>query len=130
MTADIKDYSLASPMNRPEYMKVRYKYLPDDIKKMYNLQAKVTPNKYIYIRINKGMYGLKQAAILAYDNLKRCLKYFGYAPVTGTVGVWKHDTRRTKFCLCVDDFGIKYYSKEDAQHLLNAIGQNYRYTTD
>ena len=33
-------------------------------------------------------------------------------------------------CLCVDNFGIKYYSKDDAQHLLNAIGSNYQYTTD
>ena len=130
MTADIKDYFLATPMARPEYMKVQYKHLPDDIRKKYNLQVKVTPNNYIYIRINKGMYGLKQAAVLAYNNLQRCLKPFGYAPVTGTVGVWKHDSRKTKFCLCVDDFGIKYYSKADAQHLLDAIGKNYRYTTD
>jgi hypothetical protein len=30
----------------------------------------------------------------------------------------------------VDDFGIKYYSKEDAQHLLDALGTTYKYTTD
>ena len=130
MTADIKDYFLATHMARPEYMKVHYKHLPDDIKKKYNLHTKVTPNNYIYIRFKKGMYGLKQAAILAYNNLQKCLKPFGYAPVAGTVGLWKHATKQTKFCLCVDDFGIKYYSKEDAQHLLNAIGHSYKYTTD
>ena len=73
------------------------------------------------------MYGLKQAAILAYNNLKGHLKPFGYTPVIGTVGVWQHATIQTKFCLCVDDFGIKYFSEEDAQHLLHAIGSNYRF---
>ena len=130
MTADIKDYFLATPMDRPEYMKVQFKHLPEDIKKKYNLHTKVTSNNYIYIRIKKGMYGLKQAAILAYDNLQQCLKPFGYTPVIGTVGVWQHDTRPTNFCLCVDDFGIKYHSKSDAQHLLNAIGAHYKYTSD
>jgi hypothetical protein len=30
----------------------------------------------------------------------------------------------------VDDFGIKYWSKEDADHLCNVIGANFRYTVD
>ena len=67
------------------------------------------------------MYGLKQAAILAYNNLQRSLKPFGYTPVTGTVGVWQHDMRPKKVYLYLDDFLIKYYSKADAQRLLNAI---------
>ena len=76
------------------------------------------------------MYGLKQAAILAYDNLQKNLKPFGYSPVVGTIGIWKHVTRPITFCLCVDDFGIKYTSKEDALHLLDSIGTNYKYTCD
>ena len=69
------------------------------------------------------MHGLKQAAILAYDNLKQCLKPFGYNSVTGTVGVWKNETIKPNLCLCVGGFGIKYYSKVDANHLFNAIGK-------
>ena len=76
------------------------------------------------------MYGLKQAAILAYDNLQANLKPFGYAPVIGTVGIWQYSTRPTTFCLCVDDFGIKYYTKQDAQYLLDSIGSEYKYTCD
>ena len=75
-------------MDRPEYMKVLYKHLLDDIKQKYNFHNKVTSNNYIYIHIKKGAYGLKQATILAYDNLQRSLKPFRYTPVTGTVGVW------------------------------------------
>ena len=76
------------------------------------------------------MYGLKQAALLAYNNLKENLRPHGYAPVPGTIGLWKHDKRNIHFCLCVDDFGIKYFNKADAQHLLQCLDQHYRYTTD
>ena len=130
MTADIKDYFLATSMKKTEYMKVKLKHIPEDIRIKYNLYDKVTSNEYVYIKIKKGMYGLKQAAILAYKNLQDNIKPFGYAPVLGTVRVWQHETRPTTFCLCVDDFGIKYHTKNDAQHLLDAIGKSYKYTTD
>ena len=130
MTADLASFFLASPMHRPEFMKIHINKFPKDIQTRYKLNEKVTSNGYIYIKIKKGMYGLKQAAILAYDFIKKNLAPFGYKPIPGTVGLWKHDTRRTIFCLCVDDFGIKYFSKDDANHLLNALGQSYKYTTD
>ena len=76
------------------------------------------------------MYGLKQAAVLAFDNLVSNLSTHGYKPIPHTIGLWEHTTRRTKFCLCVDDFGVKYFSKADADHLLTALGQNYTYTVD
>ena len=75
------------------------------------------------------MYGLKQAAILAYNQLKSCLEPFGYHPVPGTVGLWKHDSRPISFCLCVDDFGVKYFHKRDVKHLLQAIGNTFKYIT-
>ena len=71
------------------------------------------------------MYGLKQAAILAYKQLVKHLHPFGYTPVPHSLSLWTHDRKPTKFCLCVDDFGVKYYSKEDALHLINAIKQGY-----
>ena len=92
-------------------MQVRYKRIPPDIKERYSFKDKVTAHGYIYIHIKKGMYDLKQVAILAYDNLQRNLKPFGYDPVIGTVGIWQHEARPTNFCLCVDDFVIKYNKK-------------------
>ena len=38
MSADIKDYFLATPMDKAEYMKVQYKHIPEDIRLQYNLQ--------------------------------------------------------------------------------------------
>ena len=129
LTADIKDYFLATPMQREEHMKVKYKYFPPDIREYYNLHELVD-NDCICIRINKGMCGLKQAAMLAHDNLKQSLEPHGCTPVQGTVGLWKHKTRKTKFCLCVDDFGIKYFNREDADHLLNTLRKCYKMTVD
>ena len=39
-------------------------------------------------------------------------------------------TRKIYFCLCVDDFGIKYFDKADVEHLLDKIGSIYNYTTN
>ena len=49
MTADIKDYFLATPMQQAKYMKVQYKHTPIDIRLKYNLQSKVTEKRYAYI---------------------------------------------------------------------------------
>ena len=76
------------------------------------------------------MYGLKQAAILAYNNLVNNLQDDGYFPIPHTVGLWKHTTRKTIFCLCVDDFGIKYFNKDDANHLLTSLRKHYTVSTD
>ena len=71
MSADIKKYFIATPMAKAEYTKVQYKNIPEDIRQQYHLQEKVTSDKCIYIHIKKGMHGLKQAAILTYDQLKK-----------------------------------------------------------
>ena len=62
MSIDLKDFFLATPMKGNKYMRVNYKHFPDDIKKRYNLDDKATPSGNIFIKIKRGMYGLKQAA--------------------------------------------------------------------
>ena len=75
-------------MAQAEYMKAKYKRITDDIKDQYNLHEKVTSNYYIYIKIKKGMYDLKQATIFANNSLQANIRSFGYAPVIDTVGIW------------------------------------------
>ena len=116
-------------MPKPEFMRIAYKYIPPDIRLRYNLDSKVAEDGYIYIKIKRGMYGLKQAAILAHQQLVKNLAPFGYHPIPNT-NFWKHETRPTIFCLCVDDFGVKYFSKADADHLFSALAQHYQYTVD
>ena len=129
MSLDIKDFFLSSPMGTSEYMRIPSKYLPVDIVNRYNLKEKLH-HGYVYCRIKKGMYGLKQAAILAYNNLKNKLKPFGYEPIPHTDGLWKHNTKDITFCLCVDDFGIRYTNRSDVEHLINSLQQYYKLSTD
>ena len=88
---------------------------------------KVSSNSYIYIKIEKGIPGLKQAALLACEHLKNSLAPHEYYPILGTIRLQKCKTRLTKFCLHADDFGIKFQSKEDADYLYNAIRVNFKY---
>ena len=71
------------------------------------------------------MYGLKEAGIIAFDQLVRKLKLFGYDPMPHTPGLWRHTSRKTTFTLCVDNFGIQYFSKADSDHLIKAIQDTY-----
>ena len=73
---------------------------------------------------------LKQAALLAYEYLKNLLASYEYYLIPGTIALWEYKTRLTKFCLCIDDFGIKYWSKEDMDYLCNTIRVNFKYTDD
>ena len=74
-------------MEGDKYMKVVYKYFPEDIQTRYKLQEKVTASEHIYIKIKKGIYRLKQAAVLAYNNLKQNMAQYSYKPTVGTVGM-------------------------------------------
>ena len=130
MGLDLKDFFLASPMARPEYMRINYKHFPQDIKEMYNIDALKASDNYVYVKIKRGMYGLKQAAILAYEFLVTNLSHYGYKPLHHTLSVWTHETRPISFCLCVDDFGIKYFNKDDADHLLTSLQNHYTVTKD
>ena len=53
------------------------------------------------------MYGLKQAARLAFDNPVKLLVPHGYLPVQEYSGLWKHQTRHTVFTPCIENIGIK-----------------------
>jgi hypothetical protein len=121
-TGDLKDFFLQSNMKIFQYMRVHRRYLPQEVIDEYNLTpAHFDSHGYVYLEIRKGMYGLKEAAILAFEQLRDHLAPFGYHPVRHTPGLWKHDTRPTTFTLAVDDFGIKYFSQADADHLFTAI---------
>ena len=76
------------------------------------------------------MYGLKQAPLLMYNHLVRNLSHHGYDPISHTIGLWRYKHRIINFCLCVDDFGIKYYNVDDAYHLLHSLQNYYKTSTD
>ena len=58
-----------TPLTRYEYLKLNIKELPDDVIEQYNLVNKATMYSYIYVKIQKGMYNLPQAGLLAQQAL-------------------------------------------------------------
>jgi hypothetical protein len=129
MMMDIKNYYLGTPLPRFEYMKMLLSRFPEEIIQKYNLNA-LAVDGWVYIEIRKGMYGLKQADILANRLLQTRLAPFGYYPARHTPGLWLHKTRPISFTLVVDDFAVKYVGKQHAEHLRNALLQTYELTTD
>jgi hypothetical protein len=129
MMMDIKNYYLGTPLPRFEYMKMLLSRFPEEIVQKYNLHA-LAVDGWVYIEIRKGVYGLKQAGLLANQLLQTCLAPFGYYPARHTPGLWIHKTRPISFTLVVDDFAVKYVGKQHAEHLQNALLQTYELTTD
>jgi hypothetical protein len=68
--------------------------------------------------------------ILANKRLRRKLAPFGYYEHTKTPGLWYHESRPISFTLVVDDFGVKYVDKADADHLTKSIRSTYTVTKD
>ena len=127
---DLKDFFLTTPMDRAEYIRINARYFSTAFRTLYNLHDKIHSDGYIYCKIKKGMYGLKQAAILAYKLLLKRLALHGYIPIPLTDGLFKHKTRPTIFALCVDDFGVKYNSDDDLLHLQQTLKTYYDISVD
>ena len=85
-------------MSRAEYMRIHLKCLPPDIRDRYDIEGLIAADGYLYIKIIKGMYGLKQAAIMAYNQLILYTGPHGCYTVPFKIIIWAHKTRKTKFC--------------------------------
>ena len=117
---DGKGFYLNTPMARYEYMRL----------KLTNLRKIATEDGYVYCEIQKGMYGLPQAGIIAQQLLEERLAEVGYHQSKIVPGLWTHKTRNISFTLVVDDLAIKYIKQKDAQHLVDAIQKDYNITVD
>ena len=129
MTVDISDYYLNTTLKRPEYIRISLKHIPDDIMLKYNLSSYVYNNSVLF-EITKGMYGLPQAGLLAQDELVQHLELHEYIQSPKVPCLFRHKTRSTAFSLVVDDFGIKFATQTDADHLLDTLRKKYAITVD
>ena len=130
MTLDIKDFYYGNPISRYEYIELALDFFLDEIIEQYDLHSLVFPNGWIYMEICKGMPGLKQSGRIANDRLKINLAQFGYAPTPRTPALWKHATHDITFSLVVDDFGVKYVGKENADNLIQDLKKQYTISMD
>ena len=106
-------------MDEPEYMKIPVRLIPDEIKVEYKV-SEFEHAGYMYVQINKGVYGLAQAGLLANEILAKMLVKHVFNKKPHTPGIWRHHTKPIQFALVVENFGIKYKNKQDAQDLINA----------
>jgi hypothetical protein len=100
--------------------------IPDHIITLYKLDKLATHDGFVYVLIQKGMYGLPQAGIITQHLLKTRLSIKGYRQSSITPGFWKHDWRPISFTLCVNDFGVKYVGIEHAHHHLQTLNEHYK----
>jgi hypothetical protein len=59
--------------------------------------------------------------VLSFSRLQSVVKFLaphGYHPAALTPGLWTHTPRNIIFSLVVDDFGVRYTSQANADHLL------------
>jgi hypothetical protein len=127
---DIKNYFFGTPMAYYQYMRVQQSVIPQEVWDDPRYDIQIAADGYVYLKIRRGMYGLKEAAIVAFNQLVQKLAPVGYKPLPFTPCLWHHTTKPMTLVLCVDDFGFKYFSKPDAQHLTDAITAHYELTID
>jgi hypothetical protein len=94
---------------------------PKDIIDEYNLRDIVNSDGNVFCEVQRGMFGLSQAGIIAQELLEKCLHIAGYSQRKLTPGYWTHSWRPISFTLVVDDFGVKYINKDDVTHLLEGL---------
>jgi hypothetical protein len=117
-------------MARPEFMCMKLADLPKEFARICKLHNLADTNKYISIKIQKGMYGLPQAGIPAQELLKKPLNKHGYCQSPITPGLLRRNLCPISFTLCVDDFGIKYVSREHVKHLSGILNNHYKCSQD
>jgi hypothetical protein len=110
-------------------MVINLSSLPQETIEKYDLIELAQDGK-VYIKIQKGMYGLPQAGILTNKLLQHNLAKDCYRPTPYTHGLWTHNTRPISFSLVVDDFGVKYVGREHAEHLMACIRKNYNISSN
>jgi len=120
MTLDIKDFYLMTPMKRYKYFRMKLDLFPQDTIDKYNLASKVDQNGNVHCEVQRGMYGLPQAGIIAQELLEERLQKAGYT----------QEWQPISFTLVVDDFGIKYIGKEHVKHLIKSLKEHYKAEED
>ena len=87
LVADVKNFYVNNDLPDPKYMKLHLHIIPQEIIDEYALHDLVDKDGWVYLKIVKGMYGLKQAGIISDTELTKHLDKFGYYPVQHNPGL-------------------------------------------
>jgi hypothetical protein len=130
MTMDISNFYLMTSLHQPEFIHIKLSDIPNEVINEYKLKEKATSDGSIYIKAKRGIYGLPQSGLLANKPLEKRLNKQDYRQSKLVPGLWRQDTRPVQFTLVVNDFGVKYVSKEHVNHLDWFLEEHYTLTCD
>ena len=77
-------------MERYVSIKIPFRWIPEEIRIQYKWHDLVKPEGYVYCKVCKCMYSLKQASWPAFYNLVKPLSPHGYFPVQKYPGLSKY----------------------------------------
>ena len=117
----IKNIYLGIPMKYYQYIRVLPSTIPQEIWDDPEYDIHPASDRFVYIKICRGMYVPNEDGVLSLEQLVCKLSPYGYAPMPFSPGYCKYDTIPTVFSMCVDNLGGKYFSKDDTMHLINAV---------
>ena len=126
-TMDIKDFYLAAPMDRPEYIRVKIGDIPTEIVDEYGFSAFVEEGSVLF-QVDNCMYGYPQSGLLSQERLFSHLENNGYRQQPNIPCLFRHESRDVIFVLVVDDFAVKYSKMEDFEMLVNTLKELYELT--
>ena len=128
-TFDIINFYLCTPLDHPEYVRVRLTDIPQEFIDECNLTHRVRDG-WVYFETLKGVYGLPQSGKITNKFLEEHLGLAGYYHYETTPGLWHHKWRPNMFTLIVDDFGIEYVGAHHGHHLRETLLKHYDITQD
>jgi hypothetical protein len=118
--ADIADYYLGTPIDRPEYLRMTRKQLSSTIIAEYHM-GQYFDNDNIHFQVDTGMYGLPQASLLAQQRLVTHLAEHGYTQSDTVPCLFRRIDNGVTFVLVVDDFGPMHETIAGRDHLLSTL---------
>ena len=86
---------LNTSMERYKYLFIHHHHVPPEIRTQYKMAQQFDNNGYVQFEVQKRMCRLKQAGLLAYNQLIKHLIPHGYDPVVNTTGIWIHEASFT-----------------------------------
>lgn len=120
-TMDAGNMCLESNLPKSRNVRFKPKQIPVAMQMQCNLAQLVYLSGYVYARINKAWYRLKEAGKIAGDDIRDHLGAFGHHESKFTKGFFTHETRPINFTLAVDGFGVKHKNLEDFEHLRGCL---------
>ena len=128
-TIDLTDFYLGTPNPSPPFIKIFLDTYPPEVLSRLHLAPftktdRRTKRPYCLFRADKTIYGLKESGKLSNERLVSLLSQWGFIQ-TSTPCLFRHPTRSIAFVLVVDDFGIKYHSRDDFDYLVQCLSTLY-----